>query len=316
MTDLAGRIGRRITLHDLHVLLAVVAAGSMGKAASRLHTSQPAISRTIAELERSLGVPLLERHRDGVIATPYGKALTRCGSEVFDDLRRGVMRIEALLDPTRGEVTVGCNPVLAASFVAAAVEAVLRKHPGISFRLAVGPTESLCRQLSERSVDLVVTRMPPEGAPEPPLVAEHLFDDAFVVAAAATNPLARRRKLTLRDLANQAWVLPPPESLLGTVTREAFVADGIRPPPTAVVAVPLDVRLSLLATGRFVTVLPVSALHLPRRRPDIRALPVPLHASAPIVLLAINGRNLPPAAETFLTAARTLARSLAKQREG
>ena len=50
--DFAERIGRRITLHDLHVLLAVVAAGSMGKAASRLHASQPAISRTVAELER------------------------------------------------------------------------------------------------------------------------------------------------------------------------------------------------------------------------------------------------------------------------
>lgn len=246
--------------------------------------------------------------------TPFGRALSRCGSEVFDDLRRGVMNIEALMDPTRGEVTVGCNPVLAASFVAATVDAVVRQFPGISIRLTVGPTEVLCRQLSGRNVDLVVTRLLPEGGRDPALVAEHLFDDAFVVAAGATNPLTRRRKLSLRELANQAWVLPPPESLIGKVTREAFLADGVQPPGTAVVAIPLDVRLSLLATGRFVTVLPVSALHLPRLRPDVRALPVPLHAAVPNILLSIKGRSLAPAAETFLATARALARAFAEQK--
>ncbi len=82
---LSDRIGCRLKLHDLHVLMAVVQAGSMSKAAAVLNTGQPAISRSISELERELGVRLLDRGRQGVKPTEYGRALldggcsTTCG---------------------------------------------------------------------------------------------------------------------------------------------------------------------------------------------------------------------------------------------
>jgi DNA-binding transcriptional LysR family regulator len=73
--QLGGRIGRRMKLQDLHILMSVVQAGSMGKAAERLNSTQPAISRSIAELEHALGVRLLDRHRQGVELTESGRAL-------------------------------------------------------------------------------------------------------------------------------------------------------------------------------------------------------------------------------------------------
>src|SRR4029434_11192463 len=88
-------------------LVPVSRAGSMGKAAQRLNISQPAISRSIAELEHALGVRLLNRHRKGIDATEYGRALLDCGLAVFDDLRQGVKTIEFLADPTAGEVRIG-----------------------------------------------------------------------------------------------------------------------------------------------------------------------------------------------------------------
>ena len=102
--QLTDRIGRRLKLQDLHILMTVVQAGSMGKAAERLNTVQPAISRSIAELERALGVRLLDRQRQGVEPTEYGRALLDCGTAVFDDLRQGMKNIEFLTDPTAGEV--------------------------------------------------------------------------------------------------------------------------------------------------------------------------------------------------------------------
>ena len=69
------RIERRLSLHDLRVLMSVIQAGSMGKAAKRLATSQPAISRSIAELESALGVRLLDRTSQGIEPTEYGRAL-------------------------------------------------------------------------------------------------------------------------------------------------------------------------------------------------------------------------------------------------
>src|SRR5436309_12067521 len=105
--QLSDRIGNRMKLQDLHVLMTVVQAGSMGKAAQLLNTTQPNVSRSIAELEHTLGVRLLDRHRQGIEPTEYGRALLDCGAAVFDDLRHGMKNIESLADPTAGEVRIG-----------------------------------------------------------------------------------------------------------------------------------------------------------------------------------------------------------------
>src|SRR6266566_960540 len=86
--QLSDRIGKRIKLQDVHVLMSVVQAGSMGKAARQLNTSQPNISKSIADLECALGVRLLDRHRQGVEPTEYGRALLDSGVAVFDELRQ------------------------------------------------------------------------------------------------------------------------------------------------------------------------------------------------------------------------------------
>src|SRR5712672_4069613 len=106
------RIGRRIRLRDLHILLAVVQCKSLAKAAEQLAISRPVISRAIADLEHVLGVRLLERDRHGAEPTVYGAALLKRGSAVFDELREGVKDIEFLTDPAAGEVRIGGNPLL------------------------------------------------------------------------------------------------------------------------------------------------------------------------------------------------------------
>jgi len=156
--QLSDRIGRRIKLQDVHILMAVAQAGSMGKAARHLNTSQPNISKSIADLEQALGVRLLDRHRQGVEPTEYGRALLDGGAAVFDELRQTVKSIEFLADPAAGEVRVGCNPLLAASFVSAVVDRLSRRYPRIMFHLVTGYVEALRHQLSERNVDLLIAR--------------------------------------------------------------------------------------------------------------------------------------------------------------
>ena len=102
------RIGRRITLRDLHILTEVAQSGSMSKAARNLAISTPVISKTISDLERTIGVSLLDRGQKGVEATVYGRALLRCSGAAFDDLRQGLKEIEFLADPTAGELRIGC----------------------------------------------------------------------------------------------------------------------------------------------------------------------------------------------------------------
>src|SRR5262245_18054935 len=107
--DPADRIERRLKLHDVRVLMSVVQAGSMSKATEQLGTAQPALSRSVAELESALGVRLLDRSPRGVEPTVYGRALIQRGIAVFDELRQGVKDIEFLADRTGGELRIGSS---------------------------------------------------------------------------------------------------------------------------------------------------------------------------------------------------------------
>ncbi len=306
------RIGRRMRLHDLHVLMAVVQAGSMGEAARRLHTSQSAISRSIAELEHALGVRLLDRHRQGIEPTEYGRALLDCGMTVFDELRQGVKNIEFLADPTAGEVRIGSQPFLGASFVSAVIDRLCRRYPRIVFHLVTGRYEVLRRELSERKLDLLIARRYGSIADER-LEFEFLFNDSYVVAAGARSPWVRRRRITLADLVSEPWVLPYPESVSRSVAIEAFHASGLGEPSTTVFTDVSEVRTSLLATGHFLTVLAASILRFPTRRSDIKAVPVELPAApVPNGIVTLKNRTLSPVARVFIESARELAKPLAK----
>src|SRR4051794_34770921 len=152
------RIGRRIRLRDLHILLAVVQCKSMAKAAEHLAVSKPVVSKVIADLEHTLGVRLLERDRHGAEATIYGTALLKRGVTVFDELREGVKDIETLADPTAGDVRIGCTLLLAVSFVSAVIDRVSRRYPRIQFHLVTSQIDPLHRELTERNVEFVIVR--------------------------------------------------------------------------------------------------------------------------------------------------------------
>ncbi len=311
---MSDRIGRRMKLHDLHVLMAVVQAGSMNKAATLLNTGQSAISRSIAELEQTVGVRLVDRNPQGVEPTQYGRALLDGGAAVFDDLRRAVKTIEFLADPTAGEVRIGSSALLAASFVSALVDRLSQRYPGIVFHLVTGHVEALHRELSGRNVDLLIVRRFGPIADER-LDFEFLFDDLFVVAAGAQNPWVRRRKIELADLVHESWVLPPPGSVISSVVLEAFRAKGLDYPRTTVVTESSEVRTSLLATGRYIAIFPASALRFPTRRSEIKILPVKLPmARLPNGIVTLKNRALGPVVQLFIDCAREIAKPLAKRK--
>src|SRR5262249_1003465 len=96
------RVGPRLKLRDLNIMLAVAEAASITKAATRLAISQPAVSRAVADIEHALGVALFDRSPQGVEPTPYGHALLKRGVAVFDELKQGMQDIAFLADPTVG----------------------------------------------------------------------------------------------------------------------------------------------------------------------------------------------------------------------
>ena len=312
--QLSDRIGCRMKLHDLHVLMTVVQAGSMNKAAALLNTTQPAVSKSIAELERTVGVRLLDRNAQGVEPTACGRALLDGGATVFDELRQTVKNIEFLADPEAGDVQIGCNPFLAASFVSAVVDRLSQRLPRIVFHLVTGGNETLHRELGERNVDLLIARRFGPIADEQ-FSVEILYDESWVVVAGAQNPWARRHKIELPELANESWALPAPESVTGSVATEAFRAIGLDHPRVTVVTISPEARISLLATGHFLSIFPASALRFPIKRSEIKVLPIALPvACVPNGIVTLKNRTLSPVARLFIQHAREVAKPLVKKK--
>jgi DNA-binding transcriptional LysR family regulator len=306
------RTKRRLKLRDLDILLAVVEMGSMGKAASRLNISQPAVSKAIVELENALGVKLVDRSRRGVMPTPYGLALARRCVAIFNDLRQGVADIEFLSDPTRGEIRIGTTEPVAVALISPVVNDLSRKYPGISFHVVAGDSATLYRDLLQRDIEVAVCRI--IGALPDELAASVLFHDTFAVMTAATNPLTRRRKLALADLVHEPWALLPSDSFFGAIVADAFRAGGLEPPRPTVVTLSEYMKNDLLATGRFLTVLPGFMLKVTGQHPPLKALPVALpNAPAPVGIVTLKNRTLTPLAQLFIECIRGAAKSMAQR---
>ena len=145
------RIGRRLRLKDLHTLQTVAELGSMARASTQLALSQAAISKAMADLEHTLGVPLLERSARGVELTDYGRLLIERGRAIFDELREGLNEIEQRSDPTRGEIRIGTTEPIT-GVLSDIICSLVRKYPRITYHVNVSDTDTLARDLRERAL--------------------------------------------------------------------------------------------------------------------------------------------------------------------
>jgi len=310
--DWADRIGRRVKLRDLHVLLAVAQWGSMAKAARHLSTSQPVVSKTIAELEHALGVRLLDRNPQGIVPTMYGRALMSRGLAIFDELREGIKELEFLADPAAGELRIGSPETMNAGLLPAITERLAARHPRVVLHVVQANTVTEdFRELRERTVDLMLGRV--SRPLDDDLEAEVLYEDRLFVVAATDSTWARRRKVALADLAGEPWVNAPSDSIVGSYLAEIFAAEGLTPPKPSEVSFSMVLRNMLLASGRHVAVLPGSVLRFSAERFGLRALPIRLPATrASVSVITLKGRTLSPVARVFTECAREVARPAAQ----
>src|SRR5215468_5171544 len=154
--DWDSQIGRRLRLRDLHVFFTVAQRGSMAGAAAELGVSTPTVSEVIADLEHGLGVRLLDRSRKGVEPTRYGHALLKRTMVVFDELKQSIKDIEALEDPTKGEIRIASPLAIAFTVIPHAFKRFVEKYPGVVVHF--DEVTSSVAELRERKYDLVLQR--------------------------------------------------------------------------------------------------------------------------------------------------------------
>jgi len=302
--DWIDRAGRRVRLRDLHILLAVAEAGSMSKAAARLAVSHPVVSKTISDLEHTLGVRLFDRAAHGVEPTAYGQALLKCGIAVFDEMRQGMKQIEFLDDPTSGELRIGCPDIITAGLLPAIVERFSSNYPKVRFHVVHANTAVMqVQELRNRNVELLFGRTPLPVADEE-LAVETLFDEPFVAVGGAHSKWARRRRMELRDLLQEPWVLPPYDSVPGILILEIFRTAKLQPPIPSMATLSAQLTTNLIATGSYIGILPRSVAHY-TRRVGLKILPAHLaNQRLAVGIITVKNRSLSPLALSFLDRAR------------
>ena len=309
-TDWESRIGRRVTLRDLHVLSTVVRWGSMAKAASHLAMSQSAVSESIAHLEDAIRIRLLDRTPQGIAPTIYAETLLKRGHVIFDELQQAIKDIEFLANPTVGEVRIAIPEFLTEWLLPTAIDKLSRRYPQIVVRVFQPNTMTLeHRELQDRSVDLVVTRVPKSFASDI-FDKEVLFDDPHFVVAGKGSRWAEASNIILAELENEPWTIPP-SPVIDTLLQEIFETQGLKPPSKRVIAGSVVLRMHLLATGRFLSLFPTSVLRTAAQQWSIKTLPFDLRAKAqPIAILTLKNRTLSAVAQLLIEELREVAKDL------
>src|ERR1043166_6422657 len=293
------RRARRLKLRDIQMLQVLAEAGSMAAGAAQLALSQPAISKAMSEMERSLGAQLLDRTSRGVELTKSGRVWLERGRVILDEARQGMIDLEHLSDPTRGEVKIGTTEPPAA-IVSQIINALSRRHPRITFEISVGDSASLGRQLRERKLDVLIAFWIPTKDNDD-LKADILYKAAFAVMADHRHALVRRKGLSLSDLIGEHWTLAPRDSFQGHLVEDFFRRRKLKVPQAAVTTSSAYMSLNLLATGRFLSVLPVTMLRHPSNRGWLRALSVELGDTAgAIATITLKKRRAGGAVEFFV----------------
>jgi LysR family hydrogen peroxide-inducible transcriptional activator len=191
-------------LHQLRYFLAVARTKHFSRAAEQCHVAQPSLSQQIMKLEGELGEKLFERTKREVALTPAGDLLMAHAERVLAEVelaREGVRELRGLV---RGRVTLGVLPTVAPYFLPQRLRAFTAKFPAVEVVVNEDTTSQLTAALLAKEIDLAIVSLPVERAG---LVAEKFFDEKLLVALPAGHVLAKKRRLTLDDLEQEAFIL-------------------------------------------------------------------------------------------------------------
>ena len=213
-----------------------------------------------------------------------------------------------------GELRIGCPEIVMAGFLPAIIEKFARQYPRIRLHAVHANTALLeFRELRQRNVELLIGRTPMPLLDDE-LQLETLFHEPFVAVAALQSGWARRRRIELAELIDESWVLPPYDSAPGRLIFEIFRQCNLDPPVPGMTTLSIQLTTALVASGRFVGLLPNSVANFSAGREMLKKLPIKLPgANFSTSIITVKNRTLSPLADLFIACAREVARPLAGQ---
>lgn len=223
----------RVKLRHLTFFLEAARNGSLAKAADRLNVSQPAVTKTIRELETVLDVQLFHRSPGGVSLTKCGEALFDHAVAVFAELRAGLSRVDAVKKGEEGRLTVGTVAVAGSRLVRTTIARLKQRSPFVTVTVMPGSIDRLLSSLRMGEIDLVIGR-PGELNQMQGIAREMLLHDRLALVVRAGHPLVSAAELRLSEMTRFPWVLPLPNTPTRQRLDAVFREQGLATPPDVI----------------------------------------------------------------------------------
>jgi LysR family transcriptional regulator, regulator for genes of the gallate degradation pathway len=295
----------------LRILRAIAEQGSFTRAAAAQRISQPALSAGIAQLERKLGVRVLERGRHGARLNEFGQLLIRHARGLDALLDQAKAEIDLKRLGYAGPLLIGGTPVALIELVPAAIDELARGSRRMSITVMEGVDAALLEKLRAGEIDVMVSGV---GHTSPPadVLQEPLLELRFDAVVNARHPLAARKVMSLRELADEQWALPTPGSAFRRHLEGMFVAAAAPFPESCWACDSLLALKALVTRASCVSILPWHAVALEARTGALRRIRLRDAASMrQIGSTTLRTRAPSPLAQHFLSALRRVATAVA-----
>jgi DNA-binding transcriptional LysR family regulator len=265
-------------LRQLRYFVEVVEQGSLGKAATRLGLSQPALTKSLRLLEQELEVKLLERSSTGVSATVFGKSVYSHARAVGAELEHTRMEIDRLRGLDHAFVEVGALPSVAGSLLASAVAAASAGASRLAVRIVEKNHFELLPALRRGEFDFVIGLAEQGGGRigelETGMRRRIILRDRLSIIVRAGHALARRTRVEAEDLAGCPWVFPMIDAVHRPVLEQFFRAAGVEPPLAGIESTSVQFTKSVILQSDHVGVLPAHVMVRELREKLLVPLPV------------------------------------------
>ncbi len=304
-------IARKLRLRHLELVAKVYDQRSILKAARHLNLTQPAVTKSLKDIEGTLGLPLFERTNRGLNATPYGEIFSRHAKIILAQLRHCAEELGNLSSGYSGHVYVGTLLSGSARLLPEAMAMLKKDRPRIAITVLEGTYDVLLPALTAGDIDFVLGRLPEVGRTRY-LRYERFYSEPACLVVRSGHPLTKRKRLALRDLYDEPWLMPVSETALRRQVERAFDAAGLPLPLNVIESMSTTANRSLIRQTDYIGVLPMQVALDDVDHGLISILPVRLKGTVrPVGVIMRATGTLPPAAAAFLGCLRTVGRNIA-----
>lgn len=304
---------RNLKFRHLEALIEIANCQNTTIAAKRIGVTQPAVYRSLRELEQFVDAPLFERRYRRMTPTRFGETLLLHSKLALTELRYCENELSARKGLVSGRVKIGILPLLQTMLVPQAIEKLSGQFPGLQFSILDRPYETLVADLRSGDVDLVVGALR-EPAPLDDMIEEVLFTDVLSVVARAQHPLIRQKRVSIGQLAAEGWIVPMQGTLIRDYFERIFRRAGIAAPTDLVEASSVSTIRALLLEGNRLAIISRGRIHYEEQSGILAPLAFPLDGTHRKIGITIRAdTSLPPGVDAFLEQLRALARRTATQ---